>query len=243
VPGKKTCGFLEVPAGVDAGMQIPVILVQGTKPGPVVTLVAGSHGTEYASIIALEKLVSLIDPSQLSGTAIIVPLVNPASFEERVPHINPIDRKSMNRFYPGKADGTLTERALWLITREIVDKCDFLIDYHGDDLDESLRPYGYWAPTGNEKEDETSPQLALVFGVDHIVIERDQPRGIHDSRYLGNTSALRGKTTLVVEAGYAGTTTLEDVALLTGGTLNVLRYLKMLPELLQLLSTLSGSRK
>jgi len=99
-------------------------------------LVSGAHGTEYTSIIALEGLISSLDPTQISGTVILLPLVNIASFQQKVPHINPIDSKSMNRFYPGKEDGTQTERASFLITRDVVDKSDYLIDFHGGDLDE-----------------------------------------------------------------------------------------------------------
>src|SRR5438445_6985243 len=114
-PGQKSTGYLEVPAGVDAGTNIPVILVNGEKRGPVLALVSGAHGTEYTSIIALEKVINLLDPSQIAGTVILVPLVNIQSFEQKVPHVNPVDNKSMNRFYPGKADGTQTERASFLI--------------------------------------------------------------------------------------------------------------------------------
>jgi hypothetical protein len=144
-PGEKSTGYLEVPAGVDAATNIPVIIINGEKRGPVLALVSGAHGTEYTSIIAIEKLINLLDPSQIAGTVILVPLVNIQSFEQKVPHVNPIDNKSMNRFYPGKADGTQTERASFLITKQVVDRCDYLIDYHGGDLDESLRPYAYWA--------------------------------------------------------------------------------------------------
>src|SRR5712692_3212145 len=139
-PGQKATGLLEVPAGVDPATNIPVVVFNGAKPGPVLALVSGAHGTEYASIIALETLILDLDPSQLTGTVIILPLVNLPSFEQKVPHINPVDKKSMNRFYPGKKDGTQTERASFLITKEVVDRCDYLIDFHGGDLDESLRP-------------------------------------------------------------------------------------------------------
>jgi hypothetical protein len=54
-PGQKATGNLEIPAGVDAATSIPVVVVRGSKPGPVLALVSGAHGTEYASIIALEK--------------------------------------------------------------------------------------------------------------------------------------------------------------------------------------------
>src|SRR5438876_1694292 len=112
-PGRRATGAIAVPAGVDAPMDIPVIVINGAKPGPKLALLAGAHGTEYASIIALEKLAQTTDPTVLSGTLIVVPLLNVASFLQKVPHLNPVDGKNMNRLYPGKADGTQTERALW----------------------------------------------------------------------------------------------------------------------------------
>jgi uncharacterized protein len=228
-PGQKATGFLEVPEGVDAATNIPVIVVNGAKPGPVLALVSGAHGTEYASIIALEKLIPVLNPAELSGTVVILPLVNIASFEQKVPHVNPVDNKSMNRFYPGKADGTQTERASFLITKEVVDRCDYLIDYHGGDLDESLRPYSYWAPTGKEKQDRISKEMVLAFGLDHIIIWRDRPTDISVTRYLDNTATVRGKPSIVVEAGHAGTVETDDVALLVNGTLSTMRALKMIP--------------
>jgi predicted deacylase len=104
--GQKAFGFLEVPKGVDAATNIPVVVVNGAKPGPVLALVSGAHGTEYASIIALERVIATLEPAELTGTVVILPLVNTASFEQKVPHLNPTDGKNMNRFYPGKADGT-----------------------------------------------------------------------------------------------------------------------------------------
>jgi uncharacterized protein len=228
-PGQKATGYIEVRAGVDAGTNIPVVVVNGAKPGKILALVSGAHGTEYVSIIAIEKLIAQLDPAQLSGTVILVPLVNIASFEQKVPHVNPIDNKSMNRFYPGKPDGTQTERASFIITKQIVDRCDYLIDYHGGDLDESLRPYAYWGPTGNEAQDRISKEMVLVFGLDHIIIWTERPSDPNATRYLDNTASVRGKPSIVVEAGHAGTVETDDVNLLVNGTLSTMRALKMLP--------------
>jgi len=228
-PGQKATGFIEVPAGVDAATSIPVAVIQGAKPGPVLALVSGSHGTEYASIIAVEKLIQSLDPAKVAGTIVILPLVNIPSFLQKVPHVNPVDGKSMNRFYPGKADGTQTERASWLITKQVVERCDYLIDYHGGDLDENLRPYSYWAKTGNQKQDAITHDMVLAFGLDHIIIVADRPADTNASRYLDSTASTRGKPAIAVEAGHAGTVETDDVEALTNGTLNVMRYLKMLP--------------
>jgi predicted deacylase len=228
-PGQRSTGAIEVPAGVDAATSIPVVVVRGTKPGPVLALVSGLHGTEYASIIALEKLIPALDPAQVSGTVIIVPLVNIQSFEQKVPHVNPVDGKSMNRFYPGKQDGTQTERASWLITQQVVERCDYLIDYHGGDLDENLRPYAYWPKSGNAKQDAITHDMVLAFGLDHVIVWSDRPKDPNASRYLDNTANTRGKPAIAVEAGYSGTVQHDDVQALVSGTLNVMRYLKMLP--------------
>src|SRR5437762_11364881 len=228
-PGQKAYGTIEVPAGVDAALSIPVVVANGAKPGPVLALVSGAHGTEYASIIALEKVIERIDPSALSGTVIIVPLLNVNSFEKKVPHVNPADNKSMNRFYPGNISGTQTERALFMMTKEVVDRTNYLIDLHGGDLDESLRPYSYWPLSGNAQQDQISREMVLAFGLDHIIIVADRPKDPAASRYLDNTANTRGKASIAVEAGYAGTVESDDVELLATGCFNVMRYFKMLP--------------
>src|SRR5437764_1437672 len=227
--GHKATGTIEVPPGVDAGLSIPVAVFHGAKPGPVLALVAGAHGTEYTSIIALEKLISTLNPAEISGTVIIVPLINIQSFEQKVPHLNPVDKKSMNRWYPGKMDGTQTDRASFLITRQVVEQCDHLIDLHGGDLDESLRPYSYWTKTGNEKQDQISREMVLAFGLDTIIISADRPKDPLASRYLENTATTRGKPSITAEAGYAGTVETDDLNALANGCLGVMRYLKMLP--------------
>ena len=228
-PGEKATGVLAVPAGSDAELDIPVAVVHGASDGPVLALVSGAHGTEYASILAVERLISEIDPARLSGTVMLLPLVNVNSFEQKVPHVNPVDGKSMNRFYPGRADGTQTERASFAITRDVVDRCDYLIDLHGGDLDESLRPYSYWVQTGNAKQDSVSREMVLAFGLDHIIVSADRPKDRSASRYLDNTASVRGKPAIAVEAGYAGTSEPEDVDALVEGCRSVMRYLKMLP--------------
>jgi predicted deacylase len=227
--GQKVTGTIEVPPGVDPGLSIPVAVIHGVRPGPVLALVAGSHGTEYTSIIALEKLITLLNPAEISGTVIVVPLINIQSFEQKVPHVNPVDKKSMNRFYPGKVDGSQTERASYLITKQVVEQCDHLIDLHGGDLDESLRPYSYWTKTGNEKQDQVSREMVLAFGLDHIIISTDRPKDPQASRYLENTATTRGKPSITAEAGHAGTVETDDLNALIDGCLSVMRYLKILP--------------
>ncbi|HEU5452881.1 MAG TPA: M14 family metallopeptidase [Terriglobales bacterium] len=228
-PGATATGYLEIPAGADPATRIPVAVIHGVSPGPVLALICGAHGTEYASIIAMEKLIQTLDARQVRGAVIVLPLINTASFEQKVPHLNPVDGKNMNRFYPGRADGTQTERAAYAITRQVIERADYAVDYHGGDLDESLRPYAYWSKTGRAEQDAASKRMALAFGLDHIIIVTDRPTDPAASRYADTTASTRGKPAIAVEAGHAGTTEPEDVDALLDGTLNVMRELKMLP--------------
>ena len=230
--GARANGVIRVPAGVDGGYDIPVTLIHGAKPGPVLAVVSGAHGTEYASILAVERLMTggagqAVDPSTLAGTLILVPLVNVASFEKLTPHVKPVDNKSMNRFYPGTPNGTQTERASYLMTKEVVEKCDHLIDLHGGDLDENLRPYSYWTVTGNQKQDEFSKGMALAFGLDHIIVSSDRPKDPNASRFLENTASTRGKPSITAEAGRSGPVEPGDVDVLVKGIRGVMAYLKM----------------
>jgi predicted deacylase len=225
--GQKTLGVLKVPAGVDAGYDIPVAVIHGANAGPTLAVVAGSHGSEYASIIAVEMLIDQIQAADVSGTVILIPLVNVPSFEQIVPHLNPTDNKNMNRFYPGDPKGTQTDRASYVVTKEVVEKSDHLIDFHGGDLDENLRPYSYWTVTGNQKQDEVSRAMVLAFGLNHIVISTDRPKDPNASRYLENTATTRGKPSFTAEAGRSGPVDKNDAALLVNGVLNVMGHLKM----------------
>jgi len=225
--GQKVYGAIKVPAGSDAGYDIPVALVHGARPGPVLAVVAGSHGSEYASIMAVEDLIARVNPVELSGTLVLVPIVNIASFEKITPHVNPVDNKSMNRFYPGNARGTQTDRASFAVTKEVVEKCDHLIDLHGGDLDENLRPYSYWTVTGNQRQDEISRGMVLAFGLDHIIISRDRPKDPNASRFLENTASTRGKPSFTAEAGRSGPVDPNEVKTLADGVMRDMGHLKM----------------
>lgn len=225
-PGQKVTGFLKIAAGSDAGADLPVIVINGAKPGPVLSLISGSHGTEYGSIVALPQLAQATDPAQLSGTVVILPLVNVASFLQKVPHRNPVDNRGMNN-YPGKADGTQSERIVAAIYEQVIQKSDYVIDYHGGDLDENILPFAYWTKTNKEPIDTITRDMLLAFGLDMIVIKGG-------GRSLDSTAISLGKPCITVLGGRSGTASPEDVAALMRGTTNVMRHLKMLPGTVKL---------
>jgi len=226
-PGTRAYGVLAVPAGSDSALDIPVAVIRGVRAGPVVAFVSGSHGTEYSSIIAMQRLIARIDPTALSGTVIVAPLLNVPSFLGMTPHVNPVDRKGMNAGYPGDATGTQTARALAAVQQHILLPADVVVDLHGGDLDENLRPYSYWFRGGRAAQDSAGLRLALAFGLDHIIVT-DIDAATNPGRSLSSQALVKGKTVLVAEAGRSGVVAPTDLTALVEGSLNVLGALKML---------------
>jgi predicted deacylase len=224
-PGTTAYGALAIPAGSDAALSMPVAVIRGLRPGPVVAFVSGAHGTEYTSIIALQKLIGRIDAKQLGGTVIIAPLLNVESFEQMTPHVNPIDHKGMNALYPGDPSGTQTQRALAAVTQQIVIPSNVVVDLHGGDIDEDLRPYSYWYRGGHAAQDSAGLKLALAFGLDHIIVSNADPAV---GKSLSGQALSRGKTVLVAEAGRSGMVLPTDLTPLIEGSLNVLGSLGMI---------------
>ncbi len=229
VPGTSATGYIDVPAGVDSGYRIAVAVIRGVNAGPTVAFVAGSHGTEYTSIVAMQRLIARVDAKRLSGTVIVVPLVNVNSFETMTPHINPVDRKGMNAAYPGDPNGTQTQRAVALIAQQVLTPADVVVDLHGGDLDEDLRPYSYWFRGGRPAQDSGGLALATAFGLDHIIITDVDPAAPNAGRSVSGYALVRGKTVLVAEAGRSGTVAPSDLDALVNGSLSVLTALRMLP--------------
>src|SRR6266852_9235831 len=154
--------MIDVPAGSDAGTQIPVTTIGGIRPGPVLALIAGNHGYEYPPILALQKLHTLIDPAKLRGTLILVHVANMPSFLARTVYFSPVDGKNLNRVYPGRRDGTASERIAYAITTEVIEKADYVLDLHCGDGNESLRPFVYQPVTGNPRMDGAMARMALA---------------------------------------------------------------------------------
>ena len=221
---------IEVPAGMDAGTSIPITTIRGARPGPVLALVAGNHGYEYPPILALQRVRTQIDPDRLAGTVIMVMVANMPSFLGRTVYFSPVDGKNLNRAYPGRPDGTVCERIAHAITTEVIEQSGYLLDLHCGDGNESLRPYVYQTITGNPEMDGLIKRLALAFGIDHIVLDRNRPSDPAHSIYCSTTAITRGKPAVTVESGYLGTTDEACVAQIVSGVFGVMRELAMLED-------------
>jgi predicted deacylase len=163
--GEAATGALVVPAGVDSGTQVPVSVVRGRQPGPVLALIAGTHGSEVAPVVALQRVRARLDPAALRGTVILVHVANLPSFQARTVYYSPVDGKNLNRVYPGRPDGTVSERIAHAITTEVIDRADYLVDLHAGDGNESLRPYTYWSRLGlDPKVDSAARETGAGVG-------------------------------------------------------------------------------
>src|SRR5262245_36686020 len=228
-PGSKASGMIPVPAGKDEATTIPVTVIHGGRPGPTLALIAGNHGYEYTPIIALQRLLPSLDPKQLSGTLILVHVANMPSFLKRTIYYSPVDGKNLNRAYPGKADGTVSERIAHQITKEVIERADYVLDLHCGDGNESLRPYSYSdVRNGGKEVIEKSMQLALAFGLDRIVMDTERPSDPANSVYCSTTAITRGKPAITVESGGLGATDDESIARIERGVMSVMRHLKMI---------------
>ena len=147
-PGQLASGWIEVPDGVDPGTRIPVTVANGAAPGPVLALV-GRHARLGVHVDPRPPAApARLEPPRMRGAAILVHMANPPAFYGRRIYYGP-DGKNLNRVYPGKADGTVSDRIAHAITREVIDRCTHLADMHCGDGNESLRPYTYWIVGGD----------------------------------------------------------------------------------------------
>lgn len=227
-PGEMKAGYLEVATAENIDCSIPVTVINGKAPGKVLALVAGVHGYEYPPILSLYRLKQKISPQTLSGTIIMVHIANRPGFQKRIIYYNPYDWKNLNRVFPGDPKGSQAERIAYVLVEEVVKKCDFLIDLHCGDGNEALIPYTYWMLSGDKKMDAVTKDLALAFGIKHIIIDQGRTKDITESKYLGNTAVLFQKPAITTESGYLGKSDEESIVRNIKGILNVMKLLKMI---------------
>jgi hypothetical protein len=227
-PGSRADFRIPVPDGGDGATFIPLTVINGAKPGPVLAVVAGVHGFEFASILAVERLAERIDPAKLSGTLVLVRVANIPGFEGRSPNVNPVDRKNLNRVFPGNPDGTQTERIADAISREVVARSDFLMDVHSGDGAEFLEAFigVYGGPLATDFP--LALTVAKGFGFPNIVrYSMDTQEQIDRGRSLNRQGVAMGKPTILVEIGQNGSREEAHVAAIVSGIENALQTLGM----------------
>ena len=227
-PGTTAAGTIQIAARAgDSGTTIPITVINGATAGPILALIAGTHGMEYVPIVALQRMRDKIDPKTLKGTIVMVHVANMPSFLGRTIYYSPVDGKNLNRVYPGAADGTISERIADTITREVIARATHVVDLHCGDGNESLRPYSYWITTGDPKVAQAGRAMALAFGLDHIVVDNERPTDPAASLYTSNTAITRGKPALTTETGGMAIVDEPSIDMLQRGVAGVMRQLGM----------------
>jgi predicted deacylase len=207
---------------------LPLTVINGKEKGPVFTIVAGIHGYEYPPIIAVQELLNEINPAELKGTLVVLPIANIASFYKRVPFVNPVDSKNLNNAFPGSASGTLTEQIAHWITGNIIPQSDVFLDIHGGDANEDLLPFiCYYDRKDASLQTNQAHQLSVASGIDHIVSYPYTISSTEPAKYAFKQATQNGITALSIEAGKLGTVQSENVQLIKTAVYNMLDHMTM----------------
>jgi len=196
-------------------ISIPVRVVSGPRPGPVVGLVATIHGDEVNGIGILREVVFDNPIALRKGTMIIVPVVNVLGLESHSRYLP--DRRDLNRCFPGSPKGSHSSRLAHLIFSEIIRHCDYGLDFHSAAVRRTNYP--------NVRADLDHPrtrEIARLFGCELTV----HSKGAEGS--LRRVAVAHGIPTIVLEAGEVWKIEPGVVEVGARGIRNVLRHLAMI---------------
>jgi len=217
-PGQKHAFLLDLGIQACPGLALPVLLIQGAQNGKTLALTAGVHGDEFEGIRALFDLSDQIDPAELSGRVVAVPVANPPAFSSGS-RTSPLDGGNLARAFPGSEIGSPTQVIAFHLGRSIIGRADFYVDLHtaGTKL---LMP----RMVGYDIHDSRSHEAAMAFGAPVLWGHGEIPPG----RTISFASSRRIPW-LYTESCGGRTVDLEEVEMFTRGLMNVMRYLQMLP--------------
>lgn len=193
---------------------VPVEVIRGRSPGPRVWLSGAIHGDEVGGVEIVRRVKGRLDPEGLAGAVIAIPIVNVFGFVAESRYLP--DRRDLNRSFPGSEDGSLAARLAHLFMREVVDNCDFGIDFHSGSDDRDNLPQ-----IRADLEDEEVAGCARAFGAPVTVDARLRARS------LRKAASERGVGVLLFEGGGVRRFDEPTIEVGTRGTLRVLRHLGM----------------
>ncbi|MFD1006824.1 succinylglutamate desuccinylase/aspartoacylase family protein [Oceanisphaera ostreae] len=196
-------------------LMMPLEVIHGKYPGPVLLICAAIHGDELNGIEIVNQVLARVNPARLKGTLIAVPVVNVFGFINKSRYLP--DRRDLNRCFPGSEKGSLGARVAHFFVNNIVNSCTHIIDLHTGAIHRSNLPQ-----IRAKLECETTFSMAESFGAPVILdasIRDGSLRGVAESRDI---------PVILYEAGEA--LRFDPVAIKAGtrGILNVMRTLEMI---------------
>jgi uncharacterized protein len=224
--GEKVEGTFSWDNPVFDGIHVPYIAIRGRQDGFAVAVTAAIHGGEYPGPAGALGFAQEVDPADVSGSILILPLINQTSFWARTAFTTPEDGKNLNRQFPGDENGTFTQILAHHIYQEVILLADILIDLHSGDVFESLADFTGVYRTGNTAVDSMAERLSLAFACKYAQFS---PAPTPPGRMLTAVSALAGKPTVLVEVGGNGLLFPENITTVHGGLKRALRAAEVLP--------------
>ncbi|HXX38574.1 MAG TPA: M14 family metallopeptidase [bacterium] len=211
--------YTPVPVGTlasGAEISVPIHELRGEAgDGPTLGLMACLHGDEQVGTEILYRLMATVDPAQLRGRLLVVPVANPLAYEA-ITRNTPLDMHNLNRVFPGGGEGFFTHQLAGVLVEHVLNKIDYYVDFHAG---------GAYA-TVDYLFIENAEELSRAFG--SPVLFRP-PRGYG---YGGSTASYtvgRGVPTVTVELGGGAIDQTAYVQRGVAGVLNIMRKIKMIP--------------
>ena len=205
-------------------VEVPVGTAEGDEPGPTLVVLGGVHGTEYAAQDAVQRFWRSLDPGRLRGRVVVVLSVDPLALVAHSAYVNPVDGCNLNRVWPGRADGTITERITHRLTTEVISGADAVIDVHGGEWDEEIDCFVIAHETPDE--DVTARTRALALAVGFPLVELTPAAGaVLGAGTSAGEAARQRIPALVLEAGGAGRREPRTLGYFAAALENALRHL------------------
>jgi len=218
----KQMGTLDVPQSTNSSgwrtQYVPITVVKNGS-GPTALLFGGNHGDEYEGPVALVKLARTLQPEQIQGRVIIVPMLNRPAIEAGM-RLSPIDGKNMNRSFPGERDGTITSVIAHYVTHALFPLADLVVDIHSGGRSAHMLASVNMHEVSNKKQMQGMIDAAIAWGAPYVFIYRD----VGGEGLLPGYAEKLGKITLGTEIGSASQFGAEMVGIAERGVKNVLRH-------------------
>jgi N-alpha-acetyl-L-2,4-diaminobutyrate deacetylase len=215
-------GFLKLPHSHDGSawgsLMIPITVCK-RGDGPTALLSGGNHGDEYEGPIALFDLAKTIDPGQVSGRVIIVPAMNYPAFRAGT-RTSPIDGGNMNRVFPGRPDGTVTEKIADYFQRRLLPMADVVLDLHSGGKTLAFVPFAAAHVLADKAQEARCMAAMEAFAAPYSV----QLMEIDSAGMYDTAAEEMGKVFVSTELGGGGTATAATVGIAKRGLGNLLRH-------------------
>lgn len=228
-PNEKVLGSINVSTGTKGPeIKTPVTVIKGQYNGPVMVLSACVHSQNNNPMAALQRIEDTIDTTDLYGTVIIIRIVRRASFLSRTIYHSPPEGMNLNRVYPGKISGSISERISYRLTKDIIEDCDYLVEIACNEQDDSMIPLVYCTEVGNPYLVGKTEEMARHTAMNVVVNHAYRPVNPNRTVSLSLRALFRGKPAITIESGVHGSVNPGEVDDVVNGVFGVLKKLDML---------------